>query len=170
MPARRKPVALKKLEGTYRKDRDADRADFTIAQTDLILSDTARVNVPASLKHPEAKKYFKDIVDGLSCIGVLAKIDLKQVEEFCLVFQKLKSLEKKFITIEPEDKDFYSVMRAYLSLLDKFNSMAALYYVSPVARSKIRLDELAIKEKELNVEAKTKDAVSNLLSARVKNG
>lgn len=166
----KKPTALKKLQGTYRKDRDSKKADVQIATTDLIIKDEKEFKMPATIKNAEVKKFWNSLVHGLCCIGVLSGADLPQIEQLCLCLQKMKKLQKAFMDVDVDDENFTKIVNAYTRLMSKFDELAAKYYISPVARSHIRLEELSIKEKELTVEAKTRDAVSNLLSARIKNG
>lgn len=164
----RKPTALKKKQGTYRKDRDAKNSDVVIAETSVILKDTKGIEVPKSLKTESVKKYYLNLVSGLCELGVLASADLPQVEHLCLYLQKLETAKAQFEKASVFDEDFDKIEQRFTRLVKQFDALGEKYYISPVARSKIRLDELTIKDKELSVAEKEKSAVSKLLAARGK--
>lgn len=165
----KKPVALKKMQGTYRKDRDSKKADPVIAQTQIIL-DVEKVKVPKTITSPEVRKYYKQLTQGLLAIGVLSGADLPQIEQLCLILQKLKEVQEQFIAASVFDADFDIIEKRYLKLVEKFDFLASKYYVSPVARSKIRLDDLNIREKELTVQEKETNAISKILLERENRG
>lgn len=161
----KKPTELKKLEGTYRKDRDSENTDVIIKHTSMIL-DVTKVSVPKSITNAEVRKYYTKLTKGLLSIGVLSGADLPQLEQMCIILQKLKEAQKQFVDASVFDEEFDLIEKRYLRLVEKFDTLSAKYYVSPVARSKIRLDELAIQEKEISVEEKKSSAVSRLLQNR----
>lgn len=163
----RKPTALKKKQGTYRKDRDKNTSDVQIATTSMIIHD-ASFSVPKSITTEKAKQYYLNLVNGLQEMGVLSGADLPQIEQLCLYLQKLDLAAEQFNNASVFDEDFDAIEQRYSRLVNQFDKLAQKYYISPVARSKIRLDELTIKDKELSVAEKEKSAVSKLLAARGK--
>lgn len=167
MPSGRpkKPTEIKKLEGTYRKDRDANNSDVVLKNTEIILT-VEKIKCPKSITNSEVKKYFSKLTQGLLSIGVLSGADLPQIEQLCVILQKLKDAQQQFNDASVFDEDFDLIEKRYLRLVEKFDFLAAKYYVSPVARSKIRLDELNIKEKELTVAEKQKSAAGLVAKAR----
>lgn len=168
----RLPTEYKKHKGTLNKTEDKrykdTYADDVLKESPMILDQDKVLRVPATLKEEYVKEYYKNIVGGLKYIGVLSGADLPQIEQMCVYLQKLREVEKIFIKSSPFDEDFDQIEKRYSRLVNQFNMLAQKYYVSPVARAKIRLDELTIKDKELSVAEKEKSAVSKLLANRGK--
>ena len=108
MPNPRKTVHQLKANGTYRKDRHADRGD--------------RLFTPGIPKMPRgldatAKKHFRDIVEKLPD-GILTPVDALGLEAIC----RLWSLFRRFINSDDmqEERLGLSACRVWLELAKQY--------------------------------------------------
>lgn len=171
MPAGRprKPVALKKLDGTYRKDRDApaESAESALSERPgVLLPDGAKIACPKTLRTKYVRAYWKKLVGMLASMRVLSAADIPQLEQLCVILEKLRELQDVFLRTDPLAEGYDRIQRNYIALSNKFDALGSKYYISPAARSRLVLDNLAIKKTEQDIRRAEDDAVSSLLSAR----
>ena len=99
MRGQRKPTVMKKLEGTFRKDR-ALRDEFTPEQLD---------DIPQCPDNKEAGfgGIWQTVCENLKEVGMLSKVDLITVEAYCnavLMFRKAcKELKENGYTVLVEN-------------------------------------------------------------------
>lgn len=162
-----KTVAQKKIEGTYRKDRDGERekAEAAFSQAGAALPPGAKVSVPRSLRTRAGRSFFKRHVETLIGLQVLAAPDLPQVERLWVVYEKLAEIQARMIECDPLDGDFPALQKSFLSLARYFDGLAKSYFISPAARSRLALDALAVSKAAQEVRA-GEDVIGALLSAR----
>lgn len=162
----RKPVELKKYEGTYRKDRDAaaEVQQKKIKETALIL-DATSVSCPKTITDKYCKAYWKKLTQGLLSIGVLSAADIPQIEQLCVCLQKLREVQQVFLETSPFDKDYDDIQKRWIALSNKFDLLGAKYYISPAARSKLKLEDLNIQKAEQDL-SKNQNAIEKLLSVK----
>lgn len=164
----KKPVALKKLEGTYRKDRDADRekVEKTLARNENILfPDDVRISCPSTIKTTYVRSYWKKLTKMLISLNVLSPADIPQLEQLCIVLEKLREVQKLFIEVSPIDENFEILQKHFISLSNKFDTLGSKYYISPQARTKLTLDNLNCIKTEQDIK-KNDNAINSLLSSR----
>jgi P27 family predicted phage terminase small subunit len=70
----RKPTALKKLAGTYRKDRHRDELEASHVAEDV---------EPPSFLCPEGRAKWKELCPKLAALGVLSDLDLPALAMWC---------------------------------------------------------------------------------------
>lgn len=162
----KKPVELKELEGTYRADRDGERkaVQLTIKKTSLLYN-KKNIPCPVTITDEYVRKYWKNLTKALLSIHVLSGADIPQLEMMCKILERIRKLQTQLDTVE-EDIELEEILeRRYLKLVEKFDSLAQKYYVSPQARSKLTLDELNVVKTGQEV-AKSADVMTNLLGSR----
>lgn len=170
-----KPVALKKLEGTYREDRDGGRAvaETAIHNTAGVLFEKGvKVRVPKSIHTKYVKAYWRKLTAMLIELRTLSPADLPQLEVMCVVLEQLRSLQvilsgdpPDIMGITPLDEGYDKIIKTYIALSNKFDSLASKYYVSPEARIRLKLDALTAVKAEQDV-IKGSDAISAILGGR----
>lgn len=162
----KKPVELKELEGTYRADRDGERkaVQLTIKKTSLLYT-KKNIPCPANITDEYVRKYWKNLTKALLSIHVLSGADIPQLEMMCKILERIRKLQTQLDTIEDDLEQEEILERRYLKLVEKFDSLAQKYYVSPQARSKLTLDELNVVKTGQEV-AKSADVMTNLLGSR----
>lgn len=167
MPMPRKPVELKKLEGTYRKDRDGERDNVQLALSkSSMLLHKKSVPCPPSLKDEYVIKYWRDLTKALLSIHVLSGADLPQIEMMCKILERIRKAQRELDTLDSDDTETEEALeKRYLNMVTRFDALAQKYYVSPQARSKLTLDELNVVKTGQEV-AKGADAISALLGSR----
>lgn len=163
-----KPIALKRLEGTYREDRDGERA---IAETaihtvpSVLFEKGVKVRVPKTIHTKYVKAYWRRLTGMLIDLQVLSPSDLPQVEAMCIVLEKLREVQVVWDSATPLDEGYDKIARLYITLSNKFDTLAAKYYVSPDARIKLKMDSLSAMKVEQEV-IKGSDAIGALLAGR----
>lgn len=161
------PTEYKRLKGTLNVTREKRQgnSDVVLAEnTSLIIPEEERMTVPKSLTTKDGRKFWKLLTTALKELHVLAKIDLAQVETLCITYEKMKEAQNVFIKTSPLEEDYDAIQKRWQKLVAQFNQMAAMYYINPVNRSKLRLEELsAIKTKQ---DIEKDDAISLLIAGR----
>lgn len=162
----RKPPALKKLEGTYRRDRDApaEAAQAACASAGVLFQPGTKIACPKTLRTKTGRAYWRTLTQTLVSLGVLAAADLPQLEELCLTLEKLVEIRALFSQAEPLGEHWDHLMNSFLKLSKHFDALAAKYYVSPAARSRLTLDALNVAKTAREIERE--DAIGRLLDAR----
>lgn len=162
----KKPVELKELEGTYRADRDGERkaVQLTIKKTSLLYN-KKNIPCPVTITDEYVRKYWKNLTKALLSIHVLSGADIPQLEMMCKILERIRKLQTQLDTVEEDIETEEILERRYLKLVEKFDSLAQKYYVSPQARSKLTLDELNVVKTGQEV-AKGADVMTNLLGSR----
>jgi phage terminase small subunit len=163
----RKPVELKKLEGTFRKDRDGERdnVQLTLNKTTMLLHKKS-LPCPRSITDDYVIKYWRDLTKALLSIHVLSGADLPQIEMMCKILERIRKVQRDLDTLDSDDLETEEILeKRYLNLVTRFDVLASKYYVSPQARSKLTLDELNVVKTGQDI-AKGADAISALLGGR----
>ena len=131
-----KPNAIKKLEGTYRKDRD---------NHGLQISTISEIPEAPEYLNEIAKKYFTNVCLTLKELGVLTNADIYLV---VLLAQNLTINEQAWEKIKSEDsaqetQNGYTTISGWFSVFDKTNKkimeLSNLFGLSPSARERIRM-------------------------------
>jgi phage terminase small subunit len=177
MPAGRprKPTALKKLEGTYRKDRDSGKeiAEKKIsAVPGVIIPPDSKVSCPKTIKTKYVRSYWKRLTNNLISMQVLSYNDLPQLENMMLILEKLREAQEHFSEYSFSDAaalaNYDICLKIVSKLTQMFNDLAAKYYISPSARSKLTLDLLNIQKTSQEIE-KNASGVDKLMALRNRN-
>lgn len=165
----RKPIEQKKLEGTYRKDRDApvERKQAEMRAVEAIFPEGTRVSCPATVTDKYVRSYWKKLTGMLVAIKVLSPADIPQLEQLCVVLQKLREVQIMYANASPADdfNEFERIQKAYIALSNKFDQLGSKYYISPSARSKLVLDALNVEKTQQEI-TKNDSAISAILGAR----
>ena len=152
MPAGRprKPVAQKKFEGTYRKDRDQERelVEKKVIETGALIPKDKKISCPKSIKTKYVRSYWRKLTTTLISMQVLSEIDLPQLETMLLILEKLREVQEEFsnYTVKDDPAIFDACLKLMQRLTQMFDSLASKYYISPAARSKLTLDVLNIQK------------------------
>lgn len=171
MPAGRprKPVELKKLEGTYRADRDREQEQtqqIITSAPSVILPEGSKISVPKTIKSKYVKAYWRKLTASLIQLRVLSPNDIPQLEILCLTLEKLREAEQRFSEVELGDMETYEfLLKAVTKLTSQFNELAKNYYISPTARIKLRLDDLNLVKTAQEIQ-KNETAIGSLLAQR----
>jgi len=139
----KKPIAQKRLEGTYRNDRDRDTLEL-----DPIVSE---LPVPDSLTEKGAIKLWTSLLSQFLNIGLLSDIDLPLFEVMCKEYQKYLIYDRKveenggdIITLKNKSGYKYPTENPYLKLkyraLNKFTEIAYRFGMTPSDRAGITID------------------------------
>jgi len=161
------PLELKKLKGTANSTREKQNGDLPvlIENQSILLQEGERISVPKTLKTPYVKKFFRKLTKALVSLHTLSQIDLAQVETLCIMLEKLRELEQMFASLSVYDPRYFKTQEGLLALSKQFDSLASKYYISPAARSKLKLEELSAIKTQQEIEKKD-DAISRLLADR----
>jgi hypothetical protein len=143
----RKPVSQKKLLGTYRNDRDGNKAEPILAELMVI---PVAIDCPSTITDEYCKSYWKYHTDFLITCGVLSMSDVPELENLYITLQRLREINKKILTLDLiKDLENYTILSSLsLKLSKHFSELAGKYLVSPAARIKLKTDDLNLKKLE----------------------
>lgn len=170
MGRNKKPIVLKKLEGTYRADRDAERekVDSVIKNGAVIVPLGLKVSCPKSITDRYVRSYWKKTTAGLISLQLLSYSDIPMLEGMMYTLQKLRAVRAALDECDAlnpaQEERFDRLTRLMLKLTSSFNEIAVKFCISPVARSKMTLDALA--GEKLQREIKSDNAVGDVLRMR----
>lgn len=167
MPGRpKKPIALKKLEGTYRHDRDDERALQEKKLQAILPAGKLKIN-NKEITDKAVKKAYRDHIELLRCLGGAAeqKADSPLLQEAYWCLQEAEKLKTQIRELDVLDDMYDKLTTKQLKLFSKYEEIVKDFYLSPNARIKLRLDVLTVQEKGLAVEEK-KSAVASLLEKK----
>lgn len=161
----RKPIAQKKLEGTYTKYRDEEREKEE--QKIALLLPKGSLKVPKSITEPEIKKAYKNHVELLRTLGPMAeqKADSPLLEDAYFSLQVAFRCRKQMTSEDISQEDLKTVTDIYVKFMDRFERLAKDFYLTPKERAKLKLDVLTATEKEQNIE-KNKSVIASLLEKK----
>lgn len=161
----RKPVALKKLEGTYTKYRDAER-EIQEQKLAAVLP-SKPLKVPKTITNPEVKKAYKNHIELLRSLGGMAEqiADSPILESAYYSLQVACECQKKMDDPNTNPEDWANNAGAYIKFMDRFERITKDFYLTPKERAKLKLDVLTATEKEQNIE-KNKSVIASLLEKK----
>ena len=165
----RKPIAQKKLEGTYTKYRDEEREKEE--QKIALLLPQKHLKVPKTITNPEVKKAYKNHVELLRSLGGMAE----QIADSPILESAYYSLQVAYeyreimnnpdLTTEEGIDKWGSAAGIYLKFMERFEKITKDFYLTPKERAKLKLDVLTATEKEQNIE-KNKSVIASLLEKK----
>ena len=158
------PIAEKKLKGTYRADRDGkqESAENTVNNAVAIPRDTA-VKAPRTLSKKSAA-LFEQHAAALIQLGILSAVDLPELEMMYQLLDQFREVSEclKDVDIVEQTVLYQSLTHLRINLQKQFSAIAARYYISPAARTKLTLDVLDIEKKK----SENENALEKILSKR----
>jgi phage terminase small subunit len=163
----RKPTELKKLEGTYRKDRDipAEKAESVIQKSQILFPEEKRISCPKTIKTKFVRSYWKKLTSMLIQLKVLSYADIPQLEQLCIILEKLREVQETFSLLSPLDENFEHMQKLFINLSNKFDQLGSKYYISPQARTKLILDNLTATKTQQEIQ-KNDNAIERLIQLR----
>ena len=137
MPAHKKPTKLKKLQGTYRTDRDGKNEPDPEVQIP---------RKPTWMKG-EAAKEWKRITPQLAELGLISELDLVALTAYCsnwaLFIECEQTILERGLTFETPNG--HTQQRPEVSIrrqaLEQAKSFLTEFGLTPASRSKISLPE-----------------------------
>jgi P27 family predicted phage terminase small subunit len=134
-----KPTALKKLEGTYRKDR--------AVVNEMMPSNLEYAPSPPTFLNREAKKEWKSVCEELIELKMLHRVDLGLLAAYCSemanYIHAVKELRKgsEVHTLTRDDGSVYSMPSPWISIKNSYlknaQAIASQFGFTPSARTKI---------------------------------
>ena len=169
MPAGRprKSTEQKKLEGTYRADRDApaETASRALEAANVIFPPGTKISCPKSIRTKPVRAYWKRLTAALVSLRVLSAVDIPQLEQLCNVLEKLNAVRDRYMEEPPEGEAFERLQKSYATLSGLFDKLASKYYISPAARSRLTLDALNCTKTAQDIR-RADSAIDTLLAGR----
>jgi len=154
----RKPVEQLKLEGTYRKDRHSER-DKAQQQLEQISNVGAiEIIIPEFLTNKVLQDRYKFHCQYLIALKLLEPQDLDLLDMSYDLLQRavdirkmLDALQAKNVLMENKDDilKYDQLSKMYIRYIDRYKQIASVFYVSPVARSKLILDAQQIEKNKI---------------------
>lgn len=157
----RKSIAQKKLEGTYRKDRDSEREETENALS--IVLPVKELKISKVIQDKNVKKAYKEHIGFLHNLGPLAEqiADSPLLEQAYFCLQEANRIQEHLSTVDMDSDEYTKLEKSYFRFFNVYERIVKEFFLTPNARTKLKLDILSAKEKETNIEHKS--IVSSLL-------
>ena len=160
---------LKAFKGTLNTTRERRRAadGANPLPPAAIFPECTKIPCPKTIRSKYARAYWKRLTATLVAIRVLSPADLPQIEQLCLVLEKLREVQALFSQLDPleEMTAFERAQKLYIALSNKFDQLGSKYYISPTARTRLALDELSVIKTGQEIQ-KNDSAITALLESR----
>jgi P27 family predicted phage terminase small subunit len=134
-----KPTALKKLEGTYRKDR--------VARNEMGVSGLPTMPAPPDFLEERGREVWYKCTEELSALGMLHGVDMELLASYCLSIQTFEKMarglmvEGHTIIMTNKGGGSYAVKNPKFTMmnesLDRAHKIAVQFGWTPAARTKI---------------------------------
>jgi phage terminase small subunit len=129
----KKPIALKLLQGTYRRDRDGDLRSMIFPGGDP--------KKPKGLD-PIAEAFWDEWVPKLTAIGVAKEIDSPALQMMCFWWSRAKELRAivRKISKHALTKEYFRVQVLTAQADKTFSQLAMRFGMTPSDRARIRAE------------------------------
>lgn len=136
---RRKPTALKELEGTRR----ADREPVEPIQFEVISGDIPKAPIYFGKR---AKEIWKSVLTQYKAVGMFSAQDLPSLQVYCKAVEDLEEIEEGlkngtyerfFVTETAKFQQIHPIMSIRTKAIDDIKVYGAMLGLNPVARTKI---------------------------------
>ena len=157
----KKPVALKKMQGTYRADRDS----LTVAADEKIKNQLpARpLKIPNWIKNKTVRTAYKRHIELLRLIGAEQTADSPFLENAYFALEKAAEIREMLFDKNPLDEDFEILMKRFSRFYEIYSSTVKDFYLTPSARVKLTLDTLTSQEKEIGIASSKQNIIDKLI-------
>jgi phage terminase small subunit len=134
----KKPIAMKILEGTYRRDRDGD--------LDSIVLGEGEPRKPDDLDGL-AGEFWDAWVPHLVALGVAKEIDSLALEQMCFWWGSAKELRKILQKISKAalTKEYFRVQVLTAQADKSFNHIASRFGLTPADRARLRTENSPVR-------------------------
>jgi hypothetical protein len=141
----RKPTTQLKLSGTYREDWHGKNPDTLIAD---LLNIPGELVPPQTIIDPYCREHYKYHTSLLLNLKILTASDLPELELLYLTLQQCRQIREKLSTLDIfNDLNKYAKLsKLLINLSDYFSKVAQRYYISPIARTKLQLEQLNLEK------------------------
>jgi P27 family predicted phage terminase small subunit len=139
----KKPTQLKKLEGTFRKDR--------VAKNEMQPSASATMPAPPKHFNEIAKKIWYEVTDELSKLKMLHPVDMPTLRAYCFTAAIVEEAEEHLkeegmvSTITNQGGYSYEVPSPWVKIhndaIEKLVKISHLFGFNPSARTKISMPD-----------------------------
>ena len=162
-----KTIAQKKIDGTYNVTTDGarERAELAVASIGSFYPRGTALRCPKSIQTKGGRKHWREVTQHNIALGMLSPVDLPQVERLCVLYEEQERLRSLLQGAAPLDGEYEPLLQEYLKASKAYDELAAKYYISPQARSRLALDALNVARAAQDVKA-ADDGIGQLLAAR----
>jgi phage terminase small subunit len=135
------PQALKKLQGTYRADRDNGAENLLSNYLEKI----QHFLPPDSITDDYCKTHYSHHINFLSNLNIITYSDIPEINTMYEALQEYRKVYVELQKIKLSNVDDYEKLSNLLLKYGKrFSELAVKYCISPTARNKLTLEELQI--------------------------
>jgi phage terminase small subunit len=144
MPTRKKPVELKKLQGTYRENKDNGVETYISNYLEV----PSNIEAPDTITDNFCREHYKYHVRLLANLKILTLSDIPEID---MMYQTLQNYRKIYDTLQTidmiTDSETYELLsNRLLKYSKRFSDLASKYCISPTSRNKLTLESLSIKK------------------------
>jgi P27 family predicted phage terminase small subunit len=127
--AARKPTAILKINGGFRKDRHGVRGD--------VAPPPGVPEKPSDLSEP-AGWLWDQVVPGLVEMGVVGRLDTPELVEMCRWYGRYRRCAEVMDGADLSDKGSYRIVIQTSMTWQRFESIASRFGLTPIDRSKLQ--------------------------------
>jgi phage terminase small subunit len=142
--AKKKPVELKKLQGTYRVDRDTGVENYISDYLEV----PKNIEAPVSIADDFCREHYKYHVTLLANLKILTLSDIPEIDMMYEILQEYRKTYDTLQTIDmiKDNETYEKLSNRLLKYGKRFSDLASKYCISPTARNKLTLESLSIKK------------------------
>lgn len=167
---KKKPVAEKKLAGTFRKDRHAEQEQAENLLNEICcINENAVIACPESITDKTAIDFWNNQTRFLIDCRILKPQDLPLFESLCKDLEMLREITGKLSELEisdPTSEQVDILLKRKSRLENSYNSKCVKFFVSPADRAKLALDSLDIERKQ----QENQSAISRIIARNSVDG
>lgn len=159
----KKPTAIKKLQGTFRADRDSKAEEN--AQIPVRILPSSKLAVPRTIRASAVKKAYKNHIALLRAIGAENAADSPLLETAYRSLGEALRILAALEELDADDDKYRTLLKNYGEHLKMYDSIARAFFLTPKARAQLRLDFLSAREKEIQIK-KGQSVIESLISKK----
>lgn len=129
---KRKPVEIKKIQGTFRKDRDGNTPDLSKKLVSL-------PNPPKDLRG-DGLLYYKNQGPKLLAIGLLTEFSITAFLSMCYILTRLSEITNRLSHVHSVSEEV-TLSNLYLNYQRNLRLTLAEFGLTPASAGKVRLFE-----------------------------
>lgn len=165
-------IAEKKLRGNFSPNAKSQQKQIAIENKVKEITDIdedTKIIPPETITDPYVIDSYIKTFEYLKRLGVIVFADIPMLDLCFLTLQKLRDVEKEIKKEDiKKDIDKYEKLLSIQTRLEtKFDNYAKNFYLSPLSRTKLKIDALDIEKKKNDIAIQNKDIVSQLMEEKI---
>lgn len=148
-------VAEKKLKGIYRPDRHGEQEKNELVAAETCFNPDTVLEPPEELSDPYVIEYYQFHTAQLIQLRILSPSDIPELTILYETLEQLRNVQKQIrdTDIVSDFEKYEKLTKLSIKLGNRFGELAKKYYISPVARTRLQLDNLELEQKKIETQS-----------------